>query len=165
MYRRKPLTSRPFASTSFCRTARLIPYWCSASTSSYAAGDTRFMSTGFMIRCLTGPKSIAIRAGSYDIEWHNVGACLWRPPPTYQNRPGSLGSSDFDGWNGKAAVLPIVPAAAPSFNRQEYFELYPLARDSGAGDRPNDIDVWELHVGTYKWGIWLMIPRKFCTNH
>jgi hypothetical protein len=67
----------------------------------------------------------------------------------------------LDGWNGKAAVLPIVPAAAPSFNRQEYFELYPLARDSGAGDKPNDIEVWELHVGAYKWGTWLMIPRKF----
>jgi hypothetical protein len=95
MYRRKPLTSRPFALTSFCRTARLIPCLCSASTSFYVAGDTRFMSTGFMIRCLTEPKSIAIRAGTYDIEWHNVGACLWRPLPTYQNRLGFLGSSDF----------------------------------------------------------------------
>jgi hypothetical protein len=67
----------------------------------------------------------------------------------------------FDGWNGKAAVLPIVPAAASSFNRQEYFDLYPLAKDSGAGQKPNDIEVWELRVGTYNWGTWLMIPRKF----
>ena len=41
--------------------------------------------------------------------------------------PWELGFSD--GWNGKAAVLPILARNVASFNGQEYFGIYPEVRD------------------------------------
>ena len=74
--------------------------------------------------------------------------------------PWELGFTD--GWNAKAAILPIVPRGTVSFQRQEYFELYPEIRDAGSGHvRPNDLDIWEGGSFVGSWGRWLTMPRSF----
>jgi hypothetical protein len=74
--------------------------------------------------------------------------------------PWELGFSD--GWNGKAAVLPILPAGAYSFNGQEYFELYPEVNDVGSGHSyPNDLDICDQGKLIASWGNWLTLPRTF----
>jgi hypothetical protein len=74
--------------------------------------------------------------------------------------PWELGFSD--GWNGKAAVLPILPAGAYSFKGQEYFELYPEVRDAGSGyPYPNDLDILDQGKFIASWGNWLTLTRTF----
>ena len=68
----------------------------------------------------------------------------------------------MDGWNAKAAVLPILPAGTVSFKGQEYFELYPEVRDGGLGRvRPNDLDIHDRGVFVATWARWLTMPRTF----
>ncbi|MEZ0276774.1 MAG: hypothetical protein ACAH88_17835 [Roseimicrobium sp.] len=67
----------------------------------------------------------------------------------------------MDGWNAKAAVLPIVPSATPVFKGQEYFDLYPEVRDSPGHIRPDDLDIYDQNHFLASWGAWLGLPRKF----
>lgn len=68
----------------------------------------------------------------------------------------------MDGWNAKAAVLPILPSGTVSFKGQEYFELYLEVRDAGfAHVRPNDLDIYDNGAFVARWGTWLTMPRTF----
>ena len=74
--------------------------------------------------------------------------------------PWELGFTD--GWNGKAAVLPILPAGTYSFAGQEYFELYPDVRDAGSGySRPHDLHIYDRGTFVGSWGNWLVRARMF----
>lgn len=67
----------------------------------------------------------------------------------------------MDGWNNKAAILPILPAGAVSFKGQEFFELYPEARDDPAYSKPNDLDIYDRGIRVCNWETWLTRPRTF----
>lgn len=78
--------------------------------------------------------------------------------------PWELGLSD--GWNGKAAILPLIEAGESSFTGKEYFELYPEIRDGqisslGQNNKPNDL--WVFLDGRFDslWGTWITKTRKF----
>jgi hypothetical protein len=74
--------------------------------------------------------------------------------------PWELGFSD--GWNGKAAVLPILSHNVASFNGQEYFGIYPEVHDGGAGRiKPNDLEIHEHVVLVESWGKWVSRSRTF----
>jgi hypothetical protein len=74
--------------------------------------------------------------------------------------PWELGFTD--GWNAKAAVLPILPAGTYSFGGQEYFELYPDVRDAGSSySYPHDLDIFDQGKFIASWGNWLPRARTF----
>jgi len=74
--------------------------------------------------------------------------------------PWELGFTD--GWNGKTAILPILPSGTYSFSGQEYFELYPQVRDAGSSYAyPHDLDIFDQGRFIASWGSWLSRVRTF----
>jgi hypothetical protein len=74
--------------------------------------------------------------------------------------PWELGFTD--GWNAKAAILPILPAGTYSFLGHEYFELYPEVRDAGSSySYPHDLDIFDQGKFIASWGNWLPRARAF----
>jgi hypothetical protein len=77
--------------------------------------------------------------------------------------PWELGFSD--GWNGKAAILPLLEKGQTTFKGQEYFGLYPEVRDGEKTPSHNftkPFDLWIYANGSYDsaWGPWIDKPRK-----
>jgi hypothetical protein len=78
--------------------------------------------------------------------------------------PWELGLSD--GWNGKAAILPLLEAGQTTFVGTEYFELYPEIRDgqvtsTGRNVKPYDLWVFVGRKFDSHWGKWITTSRKF----
>ncbi len=74
--------------------------------------------------------------------------------------PWELGFSD--GWNGKAAIMPILDSPAASFQGREYFELYPEVRDAGTSyPYPRDLDIYEQGSYQANWTDWVVRSRTF----
>lgn len=78
--------------------------------------------------------------------------------------PWELGISD--GWNGKAAILPLIEAGQATFSGSEYFELYPEIKDgqiTSQGRRSKPDDLWVIINRQFDshWGTWINKPRKF----
>jgi len=68
----------------------------------------------------------------------------------------------MNGWNFKAAILPLVQSPAASFSGQEYFELYPEVRDRGSiNPKPNDLELWDQGMSLGTWGRWLGLSGLF----
>lgn len=78
--------------------------------------------------------------------------------------PWELGLSD--GWNGKAAILPLLEHGKSTFVGHEYFELYPEILDGqntaqGRRAKPFDLLVMVDRKFDSHWGTWINKPRKF----
>jgi hypothetical protein len=78
--------------------------------------------------------------------------------------PWELGLSD--GWNGKAAVLPLMEAGQTTFIGNEYFEIYPEIKDGqttiqGRRSKPDDLWVIVDRKFDSHWGTWINKSRKF----
>jgi len=78
--------------------------------------------------------------------------------------PWELGLSD--GWNGKAAILPLLEAGQTTFTGTEYFELYPEIKDgqvttTGRNAKPYDLWVMVNRRFDSHWGTWVNKPRAF----
>jgi hypothetical protein len=73
--------------------------------------------------------------------------------------PWELGFSD--GWNGKAAVLPILANNVTSFNGQEYFGIYPEAQDRPGYIYPQDLEINHRNNLTEPWYRWVVRNRLY----
>lgn len=73
--------------------------------------------------------------------------------------PWELGFSD--GWNGKAAVLPILPQNVVLFNGQEYFGIYPEVQDRPGYTYPQDLEIDHHNNFTEPWDRWVARNRLY----
>jgi hypothetical protein len=73
--------------------------------------------------------------------------------------PWELGFSD--GWNGKAAVLPILAQNVTSFNGQEYFGIYPEVRDRPGYPHGQDLEINHHKIYSEPWDRWVTRNRIY----
>jgi len=73
--------------------------------------------------------------------------------------PWELGFSD--GWNGKAAVLPILAHNVTSFKGQEYFGIYPEVRDRPGYPHGQDLEVNDHGIVVKSWDRWIRRNRIY----
>lgn len=73
--------------------------------------------------------------------------------------PWELGFSD--GWNGKAAVLPILARDVASFKGQEYFGIYPEVRDRPGYPHGQDLEIYDHEIVVEPWIKWVKRNRMY----
>jgi hypothetical protein len=73
--------------------------------------------------------------------------------------PWELGFSD--GWNGKAAVLPILAHNVASFNGQEYFGVYPEVWDRPGYPHGQDLEINHHKIYIEPWDRWVTRNRIY----
>jgi hypothetical protein len=68
--------------------------------------------------------------------------------------PWELGLTD--GWNGKAAILPILEESTLAFHGQKYFELYPEVQQGASFASIAIVDSQR----SKPWHQWVREPRR-----